>query len=118
MLLLRNADVFAPAPLGHQSLLLGGGKVLWMGPGAQLPDLPAALRSQATVLDLEGRRLIPGLIDGHVHVTGGGGEAGFKTRVPPVPLSRSDRMMLQPGTGPGTCGSSPCPTRGPVPTRC
>ena len=88
MLLLRNADVFAPAPLGHQSLLLGGGKVLWMGPGAQLPELPAALRSQATVLDLEGRRLIPGLIDGHVHVTGGGGEAGFKTRVPPVPLSR------------------------------
>src|SRR4030095_12064969 len=25
---------------------------------------------------------------GHVHVTGGGGEAGFRTRVPPVPLSR------------------------------
>ena len=33
-------------------------------------------------------RTIPGLIDGHVHVTGGGGEAGFRTRVPPVPLSR------------------------------
>src|SRR5262245_66350881 len=39
-------------------------------------------------IDLEGRRLIPGLIDGHVHVTGGGGEAGFRTRVPTVPLSR------------------------------
>ena len=88
MLLLRNADVFAPTPLGHLSLLLGGGKILWMWPGPQLPELPAALRGQARIIDLEGRRLIPGLIDGHVHVTGGGGEAGFKTRVPPVPLSR------------------------------
>ena len=31
---------------------------------------------------------MPGLIDGHVHVTGGGGEAGFRTRVPPQALSR------------------------------
>lgn len=32
--------------------------------------------------------VIPGFIDGHTHMTGGGGEAGFATRVPPVPLSR------------------------------
>jgi beta-aspartyl-dipeptidase (metallo-type) len=88
VLLLRNADVYAPRSLGLQTLLLGGGKVLWMGPGSQLPDLPAALRAGATVIDLEGRRLVPGLIDGHVHITGGGGEAGFSTRVPPVPLTR------------------------------
>ena len=88
MLLIRNADVFAPRALGVQSLLLGGGKVLWIGPGRELPELPPALREQAGVVDLGGRRLIPGLIDGHVHVTGGGGEDGFRTRVPPVPLSR------------------------------
>ena len=40
----------------------------------------------ASERDLGGRRLIPGFIDGHAHVTGGGGESGFKTRVPPVPL--------------------------------
>jgi len=88
VLLLRNADVFSPKRQGVQSLLLGGGKVLWMGPGSQLPDLPPALRAAATTIDLEGRRLVPGLIDGHVHITGGGGEAGFSTRVPPVPLTR------------------------------
>jgi beta-aspartyl-dipeptidase (metallo-type) len=54
----------------------------------QLPDLPAALRAKVTEIDLAGRRLIPGLIDGHVHITGGGGEAGFRTRVPTVPLTR------------------------------
>ena len=88
MLLIRNADVYAPQPLGVQSLLLGGEKILWLGPGQALPQLPAALAAAGEVIDLEGRRLIPGLIDGHVHVTGGGGEAGFRTRVPAVPLSR------------------------------
>jgi beta-aspartyl-dipeptidase (metallo-type) len=88
VLLLRNADVYSPRPLGLQSLLLGGGKVLWHGPATDLPGLPAALAATTTTVDLEGRRLIPGLIDGHVHVTGGGGEAGSRTRVPAVPLSR------------------------------
>jgi beta-aspartyl-dipeptidase (metallo-type) len=35
--------------------------------------------------------VIPGLIDGHVHLSGGGGEAGPHTRVPPVALSRLTR---------------------------
>ncbi len=85
--LIRNAAVYAPGPLGVRQLLLGGGKVLWMG--ADLPALPAALPVEVT--DLEGRRLIPGLIDGHVHVTGGGGEAGFGSRVPAPFLSRYTR---------------------------
>ena len=85
MLLIDNALVYAPAPLGRRSLLLGGGKVLWMGTTAL--ELPAVMRGAVETLDLEGRRLIPGLIDGHVHICGGGGEAGFSTRVPPLPLS-------------------------------
>ena len=82
--LVRDADVYAPAPLGRMDLLLGGGRVLWMGTGA--PPLPATFG--ATTVDLGGRRLLPGLIDGHVHVTGGGGEAGFSSRVPAPMLSR------------------------------
>ncbi len=88
MILIRNADVYAPVARGVRSLLVGGGRILWVGPPGELTDLPAGLRAAADSLDLEGRRLIPGLIDGHVHVTGGGGEAGFRTRVPPVPLTR------------------------------
>ncbi len=87
MLLVRNADVHAPEPLGLQQLLIGGGKVLWMGTG--LPELPSALA--VDTIDLQGKRLIPGLVDGHVHVTGGGGEAGFSSRVPAPSLSRYTR---------------------------
>jgi len=87
MQLIRNADVYAPESLGVQQLLLGGGKILWMG--NELPALPSQLQVEA--IDLDGRRLIPGLIDGHVHVTGGGGEAGFASRVPAPLLSRYTR---------------------------
>jgi len=87
MLLLRNADVFAPDALGLQNLLLGGGQILWIG--SDLLDLPATLAIET--IDLHGQRLIPGFIDGHVHVTGGGGEAGFHSRVPAVGLSRFTR---------------------------
>ncbi len=91
MLLLQNADVYAPEPRGRQDLLVGGGRILWMGPAGTRAALAGALGADAGVLDLAGARLIPGLVDGHVHVTGGGGEAGFRTRVPPVPLSRFSR---------------------------
>ena len=50
------------------------------------PAWPDALGIE--IIDLDGARLIPGFIDGHVHVSGGGGEAGFATRVPAPLLSR------------------------------
>ncbi|MCW5577095.1 MAG: hypothetical protein KIS89_00500 [Dokdonella sp.] len=79
--------MYAPAPLGTCEVLLGGGRILWLGRDAL--ELPGALAVRT--LDLQGQRLIPGLIDGHVHVTGGGGEAGFRSRVPPQALSRFTR---------------------------
>ncbi|TAH37049.1 MAG: beta-aspartyl-peptidase [Planctomycetota bacterium] len=82
--ILRNATVYAPQALGRQDLVVGGGRILWLGPSA--PRLPRELL--AVDRDLEGRRLIPGLVDCHVHVTGGGGEAGFASRVPPLGLRR------------------------------
>lgn len=83
LILLRHAEVFAPEPLGLRDLLVGGGRILWIGQGA------CDLGSFAVeTVDLEGRTVIPGLLDLHAHVAGGGGEAGAHTRVPAVPLSR------------------------------
>lgn len=82
--ILRHAEVYAPRRLGRCDLVIGGGRILWIGPLA--PRLPREWEVEER--DLGGRRVIPGLIDCHVHVTGGGGEAGFATRVPPQPLTR------------------------------
>ncbi len=40
------------------------------------------------IYDGGGKTLIPGLIDQHIHITGGGGEGGFETRVPEISLSK------------------------------
>jgi beta-aspartyl-dipeptidase (metallo-type) len=79
--LLTNAHVFSPSDMGVCHLLVAGTKIAWMG--TNLDELGVVRPAETTNLD--GRRLIPGLIDGHAHLTGGGGEAGFGSRVPPVP---------------------------------
>lgn len=81
--LIKNADVFAPEPLGISSILISHDKIAWLGkdfPAEKtLPDLE--------IIDAAGKIMIPGIVDGHVHVTGGGGEGGFATRTPELALS-------------------------------
>jgi beta-aspartyl-dipeptidase (metallo-type) len=80
--LLLNAELYDPEPRGRVHLLVGGERVLWVG--REVPAIGVPVEEH----DLGGQRVIPGLIDCHVHLTGGGGEAGPETRVPPVALSR------------------------------
>ncbi|MSP59509.1 MAG: beta-aspartyl-peptidase [Myxococcales bacterium] len=87
--LLRHADVFAPAPLGRCDLLVAAGKIL-----AIAPDLAAPAGHPCETVDLGGRRLCPGMIDAHVHLTGGGGESGPASRVPPIGLTALTRAGI------------------------
>ncbi len=82
--LLLNADLYDPSPRGRAHLLVAGERIVWVG--TEVPKLGCAV--PVSVGDLGGRRVIRGLIDSHVHLTGGGGEAGPETRVPPLALSR------------------------------
>lgn len=85
--LILNARVYAPAPLGVQNLLVGGGRIVWIG------DTRPSIADELLVdtYDADGKRLLPGFIDGHAHLTGGGGESGFASRVPALELSRFTR---------------------------
>ena len=87
MLLLRNGDLYDPVSRGRNDILIAGAQIVWLGPQAP----PMAKELAITEIDLGGRRVLPGLVDCHAHLTGGGGEAGYHTRVPPVPLSRFAR---------------------------
>lgn len=80
--LLRDAEIYDPGKRGRHDVLLGGGEILAIE--RRIADLPLAA---CTVVDLAGARLVPGLIDSHVHLTGGGGESGPASRVPPVAFS-------------------------------
>jgi beta-aspartyl-dipeptidase (metallo-type) len=82
--LLLNAELYDPEPRGRRHIVVAGEKVVWVG--KDVPALDGSLG--VSERDLGGRRVIPGFIDGHVHLTGGGGEAGPHTRVPPTALSR------------------------------
>ena len=81
--LLKNASLYAPQPMGLTDILMAGGKIAALGAdAAAFGGLP-----EVTTLDAGGQRVVPGLIDLHIHITGGGGEQGPVTRVPELQLT-------------------------------
>lgn len=81
MLLIKNARPYPDQPDRVEDILIAGGRIEAIAKGIEI-SLPGV-----TVLDAAGEVAIPGYIDQHVHVTGGGGEDGFASRVPELPLS-------------------------------
>ncbi|MDP6963431.1 MAG: beta-aspartyl-peptidase [Planctomycetota bacterium] len=82
--ILRNARVYAPQALGLKDVLIGGGRILAIAEPKSVFELPS--EAEFIEHDLLGRPLIPGLVDCHAHITGGGGEDGASSKVP-APLS-------------------------------
>lgn len=80
--LIEGAEVLAPEPLGPMNVLVAGGVI------AALQREPIRVGSlEVEVIDGRGKQLVPGFIDGHVHILGGGGEGGYATRTPEIMLS-------------------------------
>ena len=78
--LIRNAEIFAPEPLGRGDVLIAHGRIVAVG-----RDLaPSGCGVDIDIIDADGDVLIPGLVDSLVHIGGGGGEGGFATRMPPL----------------------------------
>lgn len=81
--LIDNAEVYAPEPLGKRSILISGERIAWVG-----KDFPARQTLPGLkTLDAGGMILTPGIVDGHVHIIGGGSEGGQRTRSPELLLS-------------------------------
>src|SRR5512143_1038401 len=78
--LIRGGEVFAPEPLGRKDILLAAGQIEAVAePGGLGIDGLAA-----EAVEAGGRFVLPGLVDPHVHILGGGGEGGPATRAPEI----------------------------------
>jgi hypothetical protein len=78
--LLANAEaIYGPLLLEQRNVLLAGGKVVGLLDDVAAEALRGAVQGLA-VLDCSGCLIVPGFVDCHVHITGGGGEAGPASR--------------------------------------
>ena len=82
--IIRNAEVYKPEKVGTKDVMLIGDKI------AAIDDHIAIDTGgfvEVKEIDAKGKMLVPGFIDCHVHILGGGGEGGFATRTPEATLS-------------------------------
>lgn len=79
--LIKGAEVYAPEYLGVRDVLISFDRIAGVSDsihGLSLENLE--------VIEAHGKILIPGLIDQHVHIIGGGGEGGFDTRTKEIEI--------------------------------
>jgi beta-aspartyl-dipeptidase (metallo-type) len=81
--LFKNAQVYEPAFHGEKDILTGGRSILAVQDHIEPPK-----GIDVEIIDCAGMMLVPGLIDSHVHITGGGGEGGPASRMPELQISQ------------------------------
>lgn len=82
MLLIKSAKVYSPEYLGIKDVLIAGGIICCIRDKIEVNE-----NLSMEVIEAEGRLLLPGFIDNHAHILGGGGEGGYRTRTPELTLS-------------------------------
>jgi beta-aspartyl-dipeptidase (metallo-type) len=89
VIVLRNAEVLAPQPLGRRDVVIAGERIV------ALAEARVEIRGlELEELDLAGLTLAPGFVDNHVHVLGGGGGLGFSSRAPELQTSQLTRAGI------------------------
>jgi beta-aspartyl-dipeptidase (metallo-type) len=78
--IIKGGDVVSPEKIGVRDILICGDQIAAIGEDLDI----GSLMGECEVIDADGLTVIPGCIDGHVHIIGGGGEAGYATRTPEV----------------------------------
>jgi beta-aspartyl-dipeptidase (metallo-type) len=76
--LIKNANVYAPDYLGLKDILVAGSKFVAIG------DNLDRFASDAQVIDVKEKIVVPGLIDQHIHINGAGGKDGYSSMTPEI----------------------------------
>lgn len=76
--LIKNAQLFAPASMGMHDILIAEGRIQAIEKHIELPA------SLGNTVDAAGKKVVPGLIDQHIHIAGAGGKDGFLSMTPDI----------------------------------
>ena len=77
---IKNVNVYAPEKLGIKDIVIVSDKIEGIYDNVNVPNDFVNI----SIIDGKGKILFPGFLDSHVHIIGGGGEGGFKTRTPEI----------------------------------
>jgi beta-aspartyl-dipeptidase (metallo-type) len=80
--LLKNGHCLVPEDIGINDILIAWDKICGIK-----PNISPLNPWDTELIDCQGCFICPGIIDGHVHITGGGGEGGPESRIPELMLS-------------------------------
>lgn len=80
---IKNIKLYSPRSLGRKDIVLVADKIEGIYDNINIPKGFIDIE----IIDGNNKCVFPGFIDGHVHLIGGGGEGGFKTRTPELQLS-------------------------------
>ncbi|HWQ31075.1 MAG TPA: beta-aspartyl-peptidase [Negativicutes bacterium] len=81
-ILVKNADIYEPCYSGRKDMLICNDRIIRISDSI---DPPKGFETE--MLDGTGLKAVPGFIDQHVHISGGGGEGGPATRTPDIRLT-------------------------------
>lgn len=91
LILLQNGEVYPPHYIGKKDVLLVGSKIGYIQDNIEVP----ANFVDMQVIDASNTYIVPGFIDPHVHIIGGGGEGGFKTRTPELQVGNVSSLFQE-----------------------
>ena len=77
---IKNINVYAPESLGEKDVVIASDKIEGIYDKLNIPNDFINIK----IIDGKGKILFPGFLDCHVHIIGGGGEGGFRTRTPEI----------------------------------
>jgi len=81
--LIKGGTLYGPEKMGEKDILIVGRAISKI---SNRIDLPRDF--SPTIISASGKIVVPGFIDLHVHLLGGGGEGGPRTRTPEITLSK------------------------------